>query len=142
MVAQLTKEDVEAQKSAQFSAEIEPELPETEVIEKPETEIIEPESPQPSGYTITKFQSESEDAQASTVSIANENEEQLVTEVFDTTASVESDSDRGNLSKGIENCSGAAHKAVTPFEARFDNRFSLFQLLKTMLAIYGFYSEN
>ena len=62
-----------------------------------ETEIIEPESPQPSGYTITKFpESKSEAPQASTVSIASENED-LVTEGFDTTVSVESDSDQGNL---------------------------------------------
>ena len=78
-----------------------------------ETEIIDPESPQPSGYTITKFtESKSEAPQASTVSIASENEDQCVTEGFDTTVSVESDSDQGNLLKGIENCSGAALKAV------------------------------
>ena len=104
MVAQLTKEDVEAQKSAQSSAEIEPESPEPEIVEpEMETEIIEPESPQPSGYTITKFQ-ESEAPQASTVSIASENEDQLVNEGFDTTVSVESDSDQGILLRGIDNC--------------------------------------
>ena len=87
---------------------------ETEIIEpEMETEIIDPESPQPSGYTITKFpESKSEAPQASTVSIASENEDQLVTEGFDTTVSVESDSDQGNLLKGIGNCSGAALKAV------------------------------
>ena len=106
MVAKLTKEDIEAQKSAQSSAEIEPESPEPEIVEpEMETEIIEPESPQPSGYTITKFpESESEAPQASTVSIASENEDQLVTEVFDTTVSVESDSDQGILLRGIDNC--------------------------------------
>ena len=98
MVAQLTKEDVKAQKSAQ------PELPEPEIVEPEiEEEVIEPESPQPSGYTITKSQ-ESEAPQASTVSIASENEDPLVTEVFDTTVSVESDSDQGNLLEGIDNC--------------------------------------
>ena len=80
---------------------VEPEM-ETEIVEPDmETEIIDPESPQPSGYTITKFpESKSEAPQASTVSIASENEDQLVTEGFDTTVSVESDSDQGNLLKG------------------------------------------
>ena len=112
-----------------------------------ETEIIEPESPQPSGYTITKFpEFESKAPQASTVSIASENEDQLVTEGFDTTVSVESDSDQGNLLKGIDNSSGAALQAVRfLLKARFINRFSLFQFLQlfqTMSAIHGFHSKN
>ena len=93
---------------------VEPEM-ETEIVE-PEMEIIDPESPQPSGYTITKFpESKSEAPQASTVSIASENEDQLVTEGFDTTVSVESDSDQGNLLKGIDNFSDAAHKSLDSF---------------------------
>ena len=44
-----------------------------------------------------------------------------------------------NLLKGIDNCLGAAHKAVTsPLDARFDsNNFSLFQLLQ----LFHFYKQ-
>ena len=55
----------------------------------------------------------------------------------------------GNLLRGIDIWSGAADKAqISPFDNSFSNFSSLcqflqkFQLLQTMLAKYGFHSEN
>ena len=45
---------------------------------------------------------------------------------------------QGSLLKGIDNCSGVALKAVRQlWSSIFSNDFSLFQLLQTILAIYG-----
>ena len=55
----------------------------------------------------------------------------------------------GNLLRGIEIWSGTAYKAqISPLDNSFSNFSSLcqflltFQLLQTILAIYGFHSEN
>ena len=53
---------------------------------------------------------------------------------------VESSEATGNLLKGIVNWSGVAWKAhISHFDNTFSNNLSLFQVLQTMLAMYGFH---